>query len=367
MRVLHLIYDDPRNPWVAGGGSVRVFEIYRRLADRLASVTVATGAYPGSRDETIGGIRYIRLGAPTPYYWSRATYTWMASRLLARGEYDVAVFDFSTYAPIRIPTDRPVGITVHHVTGAGARDRWGALIGRGVALQERLRLQRGRVFSATSGATEARLRAMLGESVTIVPVGAGVPDELFDLPRADAGYILYFGRFDWFQKGLDTLLEAMAIVVRERPAARLRLAGRGRDAERVVERARTLGIAKNVEMLGAVESEERDDLLAGASLMMMPSRFEGFGMVAAESMAAGIPLVASDVDSLPEVVDPPAGGVLIPPGDTEGFARAALQLLADPDARDRAGRMARVSAERFRWSRVADAHLDFLEVVRSRW
>src|SRR5690606_6215701 len=166
LRVLHLIYDDPRNPWVAGGGAVRVFEIYRRLRGRLASVTVATGAYPGSRDETIEGIDYVRLGAAGPYYWSRATYTRMASRLLATTDYDVAVLDFSTYTPVRIPADRPVGITVHHVTGESARDRWGPILGRGVALQERLRLRRGRLFSATSGATEARLRRMLGESVT---------------------------------------------------------------------------------------------------------------------------------------------------------------------------------------------------------
>jgi glycosyltransferase involved in cell wall biosynthesis len=344
-----------------------VFEIYRRLTDRLASITVATGAYPGARDETIEGVRYIRLGAARPYYWSRATFTLHASRLLAAGDYDVAVFDFSTYAPIRIPTDRPVGITVHHVTGASASDRWGGTLGRAIAWQERVRLQRGRVFSATSGATELRLRVLAGDTATIVRVGAGVPDELFDLPRADEGYILYFGRFDWFQKGLDTLLEAMSIIVRERPGTRLRMAGRGRDSERVLQAARGMGIGDNVEVLGAVEAGERDDLLAGAALTLMPSRFEGFGMVAAEAMAAGIPVIASDVDSLPEVVDPPKGGILVPAGDGAAFATAALRLLADPAARARMSRDARASAERFRWSRVAKAHLEFLKIVRSMW
>lgn len=365
MRVLHLIYDDPQNPWVAGGGAVRVFELYRRLAPRLQSITVATGAFPGSRDESIEGIRYRRLGASRPYAWSRATFARSAHRLLANADYDAAVFDFSTYVPLFIPRNRPIGITVHHVTGANASDRWGSAIGRLVAYQERIRLARGRVFSVTSSATGRRLRAIVGDDALLVDVTAGVPDELFSLPRDDSGYLLYFGRLDWHQKGLDTLLDAMAILVRERPDLRLKVAGRGRDTERFRDRLTQLGIAGNVDFLGPIDADTRDTLLSGAALAIMPSRFEGFGMVAAETMAAGLPLVASDVDSLPEVVAPPAGGILVQPGDPAGFAEAASRLLADPARRAAISRSARASAERFRWSRVADDHLDFLETIRS--
>src|SRR5688572_23081455 len=111
MRVLHCIYDDPQNPWVGGGGTVRVFELYRRLAPRLARVEVVTGSWPGATDEVIEGVHYRRLGARRPYLWSRLTYARAATRLLARGNYDAAVFDFSTYTPLEIPRDRPVGIT----------------------------------------------------------------------------------------------------------------------------------------------------------------------------------------------------------------------------------------------------------------
>src|SRR5688500_8946270 len=120
LRVLHCIYDDPKNPWVGGGGAVRAFALYRRLAPRLASVTVVTGSYPGARDEVIEGVRYVRLGARRPYVWSRLTYSLAATRLLARGDYDVAVFDFSTYTLLRVPLDKPVGITVHHLSEASS-------------------------------------------------------------------------------------------------------------------------------------------------------------------------------------------------------------------------------------------------------
>ncbi len=367
-RVLHLIYDDPANPWVAGGGAVRAFEIYRRLAERLELITIATGAYPGSADTVIDGVRYIRLGAREPYYWSRATYAFLAGRLLARGDYDVAIFDFSTYVPLRIPSDRPVGITVHHVTGISARERWGTVLGRIVAYQERKRLRQARYFSATSATTHEQLRAIVGDDAVVHRIGAGVPDSLFGLAHRDAGYLLYFGRLDWIQKGLDTLLEAAAILIGDRPGLRLKIAGRGRDADRVAQRAKALGIARNVEYLGAVTEPEREALFTGASLLLMPSRFEGFGMVAAEAMAAGVPVVASNADSLPEVVDAPSGGVLVDPGDAHGLAEATSRLLDDPAERERISRSARESAERFRWERVADLHLEFIEAISlGRW
>ena len=365
LRVLHLIYDDPGNPWVAGGGAVRVREIYRRLLSRLGSIAVATGAYPGARNENIDGIAYRRLGAERPYSWSRATYTFEASRLLARAEYDVAVFDFSTYVPLRLPRDRPIGVTVHHVTAESAETRWGRVLGKLVAYQERKRLQRCRTFSATSLATERRLRAIVGPEAVICRVGAGVPDELFDIVRHDLGYVLYFGRLDWFHKGLDTLLGSFAGLVRRYPELELKIAGRGKDRHRVTELARELGIAANVELVGPVGALERNQLLAGARLLMMPSRFEGFGMVAAEAMAAGVPVVGTAVDSLPEVVDPPRGGMLVAPGDSQELSAVASRLIDDRSLRETMSRSARESAERFRWDRVAEQHLEFLETIRA--
>jgi glycosyltransferase involved in cell wall biosynthesis len=363
LRVLHCIYDDPRNPWVGGGGAVRTFEIYRRLAPRLSAVTVATGNYPGARNETIAGIDYVRLGARAPYIWSRLTYARAATRLLQRGDYDAAVFDFSTYTLIRVPRDRPVGVTVHHLSEESAQDRWGSLAGRVVAATERARLRRATLFSATSLVMQEHLRELAGVGATIRLVQAGVPDEMFAIERHESDYLLYFGRLDWFHKGLDVLLEAMAILVRTRPSLRLRIAGRGRDLERVTAAAQTLGISANIECLGAVSDEQRQQLFAGAQVMLMPSRFEGFGMAAAEAMAAGVPLVASDAGSLPEVVAAPQGGVIVAQGDAPALAHAVDELLGNADARARLSRGARSSAERFRWDRVADDHLAFLNAI----
>ncbi|HEU4884553.1 MAG TPA: glycosyltransferase family 4 protein [Longimicrobium sp.] len=361
LRVLHVIYDDPANPWVAGGGAVRVRELYRHLAGRV-DATVATGNYPGARDETIDGVRHLRLGARGPYAWSRLTYAAAANRLLRTAAYDAAVFDFSTYTPVFVPTDRPAGITVHHVSGPTARERWGPALGPAIGALETRMIRRAARLSATSLATRELLEH-IAPGIPIDMVYAGVPDELFALPRRPKEYLLYFGRLDVFQKGLDTLLEAFALLVRARPALELRIAGRGKDAVRVAAMARELGVDGSVRMLGAVSEAERQALFAGAAVQLMPSRFEGFGMVAAEAMAAGVPLVAAAAGSLPEVVDAPRGGVTVPAGDAPALAEAVGRLLDDAPAREALSASARASAERFRWDAVAADHLEFLHRI----
>jgi glycosyltransferase involved in cell wall biosynthesis len=365
LRVLHLIYDDPANPWVAGGGAVRVFELYRHLRGEV-DVTVATGRYPGARDGEVDGVRYLRLGAEGPYAYSRVTYAAAANRLVRAAAYDAAVFDFSTYTPIFMPAGRPVGITVHHVSGPTARERWGPVLAPAIGRLEQAMIRRASRLSATSLATRELLRA-IAPDVPVDMVYAGVPDALFELERRPGENLLYFGRLDVFQKGLDTLLQALALLVRDRPGLELWMAGRGKDAERVGAMARELGVAGHLRMLGAVSEAERQALYAGAAVQLMPSRFEGFGMVAAEAMAAGVPLVAAAAGSLPEVVDAPRGGVTVPAGDAAALAAATARLLDDPAARQALSASARVSAERFRWGAVAADHLRFLHnIARGR-
>lgn len=360
-KVLHVIYDDPSNPWVGGGGAVRAREIYKRLAGRV-DVTIATGNFPGAGDGIIDGIPYIRLGASRPYAWSRLTFGRQVTRLLRTASYDAAIFDFSGYSPVFLPRDRPTGVTVHHTSEPTARHRWGSVLSLALGKVERAMMRRARRASATSLASKETIES-IAPDMPIDMVAAGVPEELFSLERKPQDFLLYFGRLDIFHKGLDVLLESIALIAREKPGVELKIAGRGKDADRVAELARSLGIAKNVTLVGAVSDAERNALFAGAVLQLMPSRFEGFGLAAAEAMAAGVPLIASDVGSLPEVVDSPRGGRLVPSENPRALADATLALLDNPVERQSLSVSARESARRFRWSVVADAHLRFIEHI----
>lgn len=362
LRVLHCIYDDPQNPWVGGGGSMRVLEIYRRLVGRV-DATVATGSFPGARDETVDGVRYVRLGARSPYPWSRWTYARAATELLARGGYDAAIYDFSVYTPLRLPAGRPVGLVVHMLHGPTARQRFGRVVGGAVAAAEGRALGQARWISTTSRWMMEQLRPFVHRDARVELIGSGIPDEFARVRRAEQPYLLYYGRFDLFQKGLDTLLEAFARVARERPGIELRLAGRGKDEAAVRALADRLGVADRVRVFANVERPQVLDLLGGALALLMPSRLEGLPMVPAEAMAAGVPVVSTSVGAIPEVLDPPHGGILVPPDDADALAAAALALLDDPARRAALSASARVSAERFSWDAVAERHLEFLREI----
>ncbi len=339
---------------------MRGWEIYRRVASRL-DTSVLCGNYPGARDRELEGVRFIHAGAASPYPWSRWTYARAATRALKRYDYDAAVLDFSAYTPIPVPAKRPVGMVVSQVTAFTARARWGRLAGAAVAGAERGLLRRGSLFSATSEWTASQLEQVVRPGSTVVVVGNGVPGELFEVERHERDYLLFLGRFDLFAKGLDTLLDGFARLARERPDLRLVLAGRGKDELRVKELSRRLKIDDRVEVRRNVGESERAGLLAGALLLVMPSRFEGFGMVAAEAMAAGVPVLAAGAGALPEVVG--NGGLLVPPGDSAALARAAATLLDDPGRRRELGQLARRLARRYSWDSVAERHLDFVELV----
>jgi glycosyltransferase involved in cell wall biosynthesis len=363
LRVLHCIYDDQKNPWVGGGGAARAHEIYRRLRRELQT-EVVTGNYVGARDETIDGVHYRRLGLAAPYALSRASYALAAGALLRVARYDAAIFDFSSYTPIFVPRHRPVGICVLHLSAASARARFGRFAAAALARLERQMLERDAPLCAISQASRAEVRARSPRALEIAHVGVGISETLFEQARCEQGYVLFCGRLDIEHKGIDTLLDAFALLATEHPTLTLRIAGGGKDAARVQTLVAERGLQARVALLGRVPDDSFRRLYSGALVQLMPSRFEGFGLVAAEALAAGTPLVASTAGALPEVIAD--AGVLVPPEDPRALAAAVSVLLRRPEERLRLSALGRRRAERYRWQSAADAHLAFIEKIASR-
>ena len=137
------------------------------------------------------------------------------------------------------------------------------------------------------------------------------------------------------QKGVDVLLRAFAEVEKRLPDARLVLAGDGPDRPALEELARSLGL-RRVMFLGW--RQDVADIMADVSLLAVPSRWEGFGLVALEAMALGKPVVAARVSALPEIVVPGETGLLVSSGSETELADALLSLLSDPSRAERMGR-----------------------------
>ena len=137
-------------------------------------------------------------------------------------------------------------------------------------------------------------------------------------------------------KDLPVLIAAFAQVAGQRPA-RLVLIGDGPERSGAERLVRQLGLSHRVAFLG--KQDDFAAVLAASDVFALPSRTEGFGLAALEALACGVPVVASDVGGLPEVVRAGETGLLVPVGDAGAFAHAILQLTADP-ARHQAFRTA---------------------------
>lgn len=152
------------------------------------------------------------------------------------------------------------------------------------------------------------------------------------------------GRFRG-EKGQTVLIEAMAEVIKQAPDAVLLLVGDGPDRAMLEQKAASLGVADNVVWTGQRSADEVYRLYAIMDVVAVPSLFEGFGLVAAEAMAAGKPVVASDVDGLAEVVAAGETGLLVPPGDAESLAAALVRLLGDARLAEQFGRAGRIRVQ----------------------
>ncbi len=142
------------------------------------------------------------------------------------------------------------------------------------------------------------------------------------------------------QKGVDTLLRAFARVEKTHPAAKLILAGDGPDREALMRLARSLGLQRAMFLGWRTDAA---NVLADIDLLAIPSRWEGFGLVALEAMALGKPVAASKVSALPEIVVPSETGLLLTPGSIDEWAEGLTAILSDPK---RAVDMGRAGRER---------------------
>ncbi len=156
-------------------------------------------------------------------------------------------------------------------------------------------------------------------------------------------------------KGFDVVIDALAHIVPERPDVRMLIAGDGPERAALTERAAARGLSKHVEFPGWVSPREAHRLLERASIVLVPSRLEGFGLVALEAALMARPVIAAAVGGLPEAVDDGVTGVLVPQDDVPAMVAAIQRLLDDPDLARAMGRAGRTRAlELFSARRHAD-------------
>jgi glycosyltransferase involved in cell wall biosynthesis len=355
MKILHTIYDDVDNPWCGGGGAVRAMEINRRIAHNH-DITLLTGNFPGAApEEDRYGIRIRRAGTNRNYALSRLSFSALASRALAGWPFDLWVYDFSAFSPVyALPSRQARSVMVfHHSISAHATRKYPG-IGLLAAAAEGLHTRLHRRIIAVSPSTALHLERRARRTTPIHTICNGVNRPPV-LETREEDYILFFGRLDTYNKGIDILLPAFARLRPAHPDVRLVLAGRGTEARLRELKAisRSLGISDRVELTGPVSETEKWDLYAGALFTCQPSRYEGWGIAAIEAGAAGKAVIGTAIPGLVDAIRRDRTGLLVPAEDTEALTGAMKLLLEDPRRRADLGRNGRKWAASFSWDRIA--------------
>jgi glycogen(starch) synthase len=172
---------------------------------------------------------------------------------------------------------------------------------------------------------------------------------------ADAGPLVVFAGRLVHEKGVQTLLDAVRPLRELHPGLRVALAGTGTHEAALQARARTLRIARAVDWLGFVEADDLAAVLAAADVVVVPSLYEPFGIVALEAAAARAPVVVAETGGLNDLVADGVAARSFPPGDVGALVQAVDAVLADPDRSRRAvERALRVIRRDYTWRAVAD-------------
>jgi glycosyltransferase involved in cell wall biosynthesis len=283
-----------------------------------------------------------RLGfLPEPFAFSLRALHVLARRMRAGARYDL-VHDVQCLGYGLLPMQAlglPVVTTVHHPLTVDRRasfqrditftDVIGSMQFYPIGMQSFVARRLDRVFtsSETSAATIERDFGVARER--LANVANGIDTELFSPDTAverEPRRLLCVGRASDPNKGIRTLIEALAALPDD-----VRLTLVDSPESQAVKWASELGCRDRLDLAGRVSQDELIRLYRSASLVVVPSRFEGFGLPAAEAMACATPVVATRAGALPEVMATGGGGETVPRDDPAAMASTIGRLLDSPE------------------------------------
>jgi starch synthase len=281
-------------------------------------------------------------------------------KLSAAGDADVVLQYQCLFAPGRARR-APVVIYTDHIYELTRREypRWSPLSARSsraFLAHESATLRSADVlltFSEYARSAAIESYGCAPERVHAVGTGANVVASATADRRYDQQVALFAG-YDFERKGGHVLLEAWPLVRRRLPQAQLRIASVDKHPR----------LPDGVEWLGRLSRPELNARYAEASVFVLPSLFEPFGLVFAEAMGSGLPCVATHTCGVPEIVLDGETGLLVPFSDPDALAEALIALLGDADRARRLGEAARARIlGHFTWDRVAERIAGHLEAA----
>lgn len=357
------------------GSGLMAYNLAKRTPAEILFVTIH-GAAHGLPADSPPHVRLLDLAVPDVYLPERLRPGWRDLPRYARKAWTMASFLVRALpavlafhpdiANVYSVTDFPVGVAARLLVGARL-----VVSFRGTDLKRLLHVRALHpLYRLATDAVTCVSEEQVVQARRIMPRLApvlafpGVDVREFDVEVEKENEILAVGRLRW-QKGFDTLLRAAARALPCHPGYRLVVVGDGPLREELVGLARELGLSGRVEWIPMLSRSEIARRMARARLLVLSSVSEGTPLVVIEALAAGTPVLATDVGGTRAVVGD--CGVVVPPRDPEALAAALSGLLADPGRLVALASKARERASSFDWEeRVKPYHDLFRELLRQR-
>ncbi len=352
MKVAFITFEYP--PFLHGGAGNYIHNLTRELAKLGHEIHVITPRMGASARESIEeGVFLHRidfvnrpfLAVPSFWFYLRKKFPSLERQA---GGFDI-VHDngLSGFSLSRKAVSSPRVITVHHLTRTALKTMGGGLLKRVTNLRDETGIspiiepwciRRADRIVAVSQFTRQdiiNVYAVPDSKIEVIYHGVHLEDFVFpgeaksklrDNLNISQPMVLYVGNL-FPRKGVDTLLRALPAVLREIDV-KLVVAGDG-NMPVYQQLAQTLGISDKLHFLGRVTDDTLRLLYASCDLFVLPSRLEGLGIAILEAMAAGKPVVATNVGGIPELIESGQNGILVAVSNEGELASAMVKLLND--------------------------------------
>ncbi len=359
MNIVYIDFDDIKNPLLGAGQGVATYNVGRELVKLGHSVTVYCSRHPGSKDRTDDGVVYKHIGLGSGNLLLNNAIFFVSAPLavLSMKNTDIIIECFT--APVStllspLFTKIPVVVLPSMFNASEFAKKYHLPF----HLYERFCLRFYKYMMPYSTVDQNKALSINPRIMTKI-IGQGVGPEFFEIPRETPKHILYFGRLDIHQKGIDLLLRSYKLISDEINFP-LVVAGHGPDKGKIQELINNLGLSDKVSLIGPIRGKQKEDVLSHSAFVVFPSRHDEMCLASLEVLAAGIPLVCFD---LPEStwID---GDVALKtkPFDESDYANK-IKLMFNSRNYIGFGKAARQFARRYRWENVASEFASFFRTI----
>lgn len=292
LHIIYLDFDDIKNPLLGGGQAISTREIGSRLAKKGHYLTSLCSRYPGYKDRKENGILYKHIGLGSKFIrLNNFVYILLIPFYVMKLKADIIIECFT--APIStLFSPLFTKVPVVAFPSVFAAEQFSRKYHLPLYLIERFGCKFYKYFLPYTSDIDRRMK-LLNPTIHSKIVPHGISPEYFNVKLKKPKHILFLGRFDMDQKGIDLLLQAYK-KISEKIALPLFLAGRGPDEGKMRELITKLGIEEKVKIVGPAFGQKKLELMSEALFVAFSSRHDDMSIWALESLAAGLPIVMFD-------------------------------------------------------------------------